>query len=75
MAEKCIWYTDSEGVCWLPDCEGGLHWEFPKSGYCPWCGLEIEVWPYDPTPWEAPVGPDVGQLPIDHERDGLGRRI
>jgi len=70
--EKCVWYND-QGI-WIP-CEGDLQWEFPRSGYCPWCGLEIEAQDYDPAPWEAPVGPDIGQLPIYHPTDGFGRRI
>lgn len=61
---KCIWHGYSGG--WLPGCEGDMQRDFPNSGYCPFCGEEIDI-DDDPTPWEAPVGPGPASDPMPYD--------
>jgi len=57
--EKCEWVFEGHGL-WTPDCGGGML-EYPASGYCPNCGLEIIVDDYGPDPpWPKVEEFDVG---------------
>ena len=64
---KCEWVFEGHGL-WTPDCGGGML-EYPASGYCPNCGLEIIVDDYGPDPPWPKVDNGTWQDGVDYGKD------